>query len=300
MPATATGAQDPGATVAGAQGKDRFGVRMLYPTTSNGREWYLPDNATSSSNEWNVERTLVTQVEPGVFHTLGDNGEVRLSVGSPAGHSWWRNVEMTGYFRYTAAHDSAGQERHWELLARGERHASGNFRPTSINAGIAAPSGTRTWPGYPFSANSLTAACLGTAYHGNFYTNGHGLFEKEISHTNGYSSQRAESAAPRFQDPMQRWFGLKFVVRDAEDAKRVQLELWLDANADGNWSRLTQTEDAAGKWAANDASLDGCSDAPFFYQRSQLLDWAGPWVIFRSDSMAIDFRWLSVREIDAL
>jgi hypothetical protein len=281
-------------------GADRFGVRKLYPTATSGREWYLPDNAAAASNEWNVERIPVSEVSPGVFHTLGEDGEVRLSVGSPAGRSWWRNVEMTGYFRYTAAHDSDGQERHWEFLARGERHTNGSIRASSINAGIAAPSGTKAWPGYPFSGSNLTAACLGTAYHGNFYADGRGLFEKEISHTDGYSSQRAQVAARGFADPMQRWFGLKFVVRDSRDEKTVHMELWLDANADGNWSRLTQTDDTAGGWAAADSALDGCTAAPFAYQRNQLLSWSGPWVIFRSDSMEMDFRWLSVREIDAL
>jgi hypothetical protein len=206
---------------------------------------------------------------------------------------------MTGYFRYTGPHDSNGQERHWELYARGERHDEGSARATSINGGISAPIGTTAWPGYPFSGN-VPAPCLGTSYHGNFYVNGHGLFEKEISHTAGYAAQRAEIAAPSFGDPMQRWFGLKFVVRNADQNSRVHMELWLDKLADGQWQRLTQTDDSAGSWAASNSSLDGCTAAPFGFQRAQLLSWAGPWVTFRSDSVAMDFRWLTVREIDAL
>jgi hypothetical protein len=30
------------------------------------------------------------------------------------------------------------------------------------------------------------------------------------------------------------------------------------------------------------------------------MTWAGPWLIFRSDSIAMDFRWSSAREIAAL
>lgn len=54
------------------------------------------------------------------------------------------------------------------------------------------------------------------------------------------------------------------------------------------------------RWAAEDSTIDGCTSAPFRYQPDQLMPWAGPWVIFRSDSIAIDFRWFSVREIDPL
>jgi hypothetical protein len=283
----------------GGSDRDRFGVRMLYKTKATGREWFLPDNAQSPSAEWNVEHNQVTRVEEGVFHTVGDNGQVRLSVASPAGSAWWRNVELSGYFRYTGPMDSDNQLRHWELLARGERHDEGTVRGSTINGGVAAPSGTVVWPGYPFSG-SVPAACLGSSYHGNFYLTGSGLFEKEITHTAGYASQRAETKATGFANPLQRWFGLKFVVRDANAGSRVHLELWLDANGDGQWKMLTLTDDEKGSWRAETADLDGCTAAPLSYARDQVLTWAGPWVIFRSDSVAMDFRWLSAREIDPL
>jgi hypothetical protein len=195
--------------------------------------------------------------------------------------------------------DSNNQLRHWEFLARGERHSEGSVRAASINGGVLAPAGTAVWPGYPFP-NNVAAACLGSSYHGNFYLTGEGLFEKEITHTAGYASQRAQVKLPSFGNPLQRWFGLKFVLRDADAGARVHLELWLDAFADGEWKMLTQTDDTKGGWRSETSSLDGCTGAPFLYARDQLLSWAGPWVIFRSDSVAMDFRWLSAREIDAM
>jgi hypothetical protein len=279
---------------------DPFGVRKLNPTIPGGREWYLPSNADTPSKEWNVERNKVSKLSDGVFHTVGNNGEVRLSVASPAGVAWWRNVEMTGYFRYTGANDSNDQERHWELMARGERHSASGVTDTKINDGVAAPSGTLTWPGYPFKDASLNQHCLGTSYHGNFYLAGNALFEKEISHINGYANQRGEKKLASWPDPLQRWFGLKYVLRNADADRRVHLELWLDANGDGNWQQLAQTDDTPGSWKARMSDLDGCTDAPFSFQADQLMTWAGPWVIFRSDSMAIDFRALSAREIAPL
>lgn len=298
-----TADRDSGALVSDAHGVadvDVFGVVKLYPTVEAGREWELPDDAEYASSEWNVETNPVTRVSAGVFHTAGNNGETRLTVGSPSGKAWWRNVELTGYYRYVGPMDSNGQERHWELLARSERHSAVPTTGASINAGVPAPVGTVTWPGYPYDgAASIDSHCLGSSYHGNFYLTGHGLFEKEVSHSGGYASQRAETPATDFANPQGRWFGLKFVLRNHASNANAHLELWLDANADGNWRILTQTEDL-GAWSANNSSIDGCAAAPFSYATDQPIIWAGPWVVFRSDSIALDFRWLSAREIAPL
>jgi len=275
---------------------DPFGVRRIYGTIPGGREWYLPADAETPNAEWNVEDNPVTKVSPGVFHTLGNDGEVRLTVSSPSGKAWWRNVEMTAYFRYTAPHDSNGQARHWELLARTERHSGNSASGSSINRGVAAPAGTATWPGYPFGSGTVNVHCLGSSYHGNAYVDGHVLFEKEITHTEGYAPQRGSTQTPDLANPLNRWFGYKFVVRNADANRRVHLELWLDASADGTWRRVMQYDDSAGKWAA-DGNLDGCGSSPFAYSTDQLITWAGPWLIFRSDSIATDFRWLSAREV---
>jgi hypothetical protein len=279
---------------------DRFGVKKLIATIAGGREWYLPDDAESSSDEWNVETNPVSRVSNGLFHTVGNNGETRLTVGSPSGKAWWRNVEMTGYYRYTAPMDSYDQERHFELVARSERHSDNAVAGADINGGVAAPAGTATWPGYPYATDaSIDPHCLGASYHGNFYLTGHGLFEKEVSHADGYASQRSETAAGGFADPLNRWFGYKFILRNQAANTSVHMELWLDANANGRWEKLAEADDKTG-WSASDASINGCTDAPFSYTPDQLITWAGPWIVFRSDSVAIDFRWLSAREIAPL
>ena len=281
---------------------DPFGVRELYPTTGGGREWWLPDDAQTIKGEWQPETDDVTKVSPGVFHTFGEGGQVRLNVTSPAGKAWWRNVEMTAYFRYTADKVCCGQVQHWELFARGERHSETNIAGTAIDDGVSAPPGTATWPGYPYGSGLIDVHCLGTAYHGNVYPTGRVLFEKEVSHSNGYGAQKATKTLDRtaFPDPLKRWFGMKFVARNAASDSKVHLEVWLDANADGTWSKVTEVDDTKGSWAATSTTLDGCTSAPFSYVPDQLLTWAGPWVTFRSDSIEMDFKWLSVREVGPL
>ena len=282
-----------------ATGRDKFGVQMIYPTKSGGREWQLPANAEASSTEWNVETNPVSRVADGVFHTSGNNGETRLTVSSPSGQAWWRNVEMTGYFRYTGAMDSNDQERHWEFSARSEKHTSSNVVGNKINLGVGAPAGTSTWPGYPYGSSSVNGHCLGTSYHGNVYVAGHVLFEKEVSHSGGYAGQRGRTNGA-LGDPLNRWFGFKYVVRNADSDRRVHMELWLDTNASGNWKLISQYDDVAGAWAAGNTSLDGCTAAPFNYKPDQLMTWAGPWLTFRSDSIGMDFKSLSAREIAPL
>jgi hypothetical protein len=294
---------------------DRFGVEKAYPTMAGGREWTLPDNAnqTDSTGEWHPELGSVTSLGNGVFHVTGSQGanqaETRLEVRSPSGKAWWRNVEATWYVRSTGASGSACTsdwwERHWEIEARTERHADNNTTKSQINAGVLAPPGTVTWPWYAGMSSSATVhePCLGTAYHGNMYTqNGRALFEKEISHVAGYASSggpnRGSAIPASWVAGSTQWFGYKLIVRNSlSNAKRVHLELWVDATADGNWVKRTQYDDVPG-WAAT--SINGCDAAPYNYTLDQLITWAGPNVTFRGDCQNFDFKWASVREIDPL
>jgi hypothetical protein len=98
-----------------------------------------------------------------------------------------------------------------------------------------------------------------------------------------------------FKDPKARWFGDKFVVYNTSTGG-VHLELWLDANANDTWERVGETDDTGG-WKAGDTYMNGCGKSPYDYATDQIMAWAGPYVIFRADSIAIDFKWLSVREI---
>ena len=289
---------DPATTIIGAS-RDRFGVLKIYPTKLGGREWYLPDDADRMSQEWNVEANPVTRVGAGVFRTAGNNGETRLTVGSPLNKTWWRNVEMTGYFRYMRPHDSYDQERHWEFLARSGVHTSNDVRPGDINGGIGAPPGTPAWPGYPFGAGAVNGHCLGTSYHGNLYVAGYALFEKEVSHIAGYSGPRGRIDGV-LKNPEGRWFGFKFVLRNADFGRRVHMEIWLDAQANGGWKRISTYDDVAGRWPAAQAAVDGCTKAPFSYRPDQLITWAGPWLTFRSDSIEVEFKSFSAREIWSL
>jgi hypothetical protein len=282
-----------GGPAAELAGHDPFGVRELYPTVAGGREWYLPPDADRPDAEWFPEYIRVTRVAKGVFRA---SGQVRLSVRSPAGKAWWRNVEMTAYLRRSGPAASDGQPPHWELYARGERHSTKSVDATQINDGVAAPPGTPTWPGYPFHG-AVDPHCLGSAYHGFVGVDGAVHVEKEVTHVSGYAPPRGATTVSGLGDGPSHFFGVKVIVRNAHADAHVRTEVWLDAAGDGTWSLVASVLDD-GDWRA--PSLDGCESSPFGYTNSTVLAWASPWVTFRSDSMETEFKWLSVREIAPL
>jgi hypothetical protein len=280
---------------------DIWGVQEINPTTAGGREWFLPNDLTQAGPEWSPETASGGVVQDTIpyFHTCGDSsyGGIRMNVVSPTGLNWWRDVEMTGYFhRHSTQPSSDNQVSHIEFVARSERHSSKDFTPSQYNKGVPAPQGTVTPPGYPYTGlSSVNAHCVGSSYHANVY-DGYVLFEKEVTHTGGYSGQRGKVFVPGLS--LDQWNGVKFIVRNSPDATQVHLELWLDVGSTGTWTRVsTLTDKTGGGWYAT--ALDGCDAAPYLYTRNMLISWASPMVEFRADAMGLDFRRLSVREIDA-
>jgi hypothetical protein len=290
---------------AARKGFDPFGVRELYPTIPGGREWYLPVDADQTSPEWNTDHAVSRTDEPGVFHVDGAK-QPRLDVRSPAGKAWWRNVEITGYVRARALLKDAPQrghvqKPHWTFYARGERHTSARTiaATDSIDDGVMAPPGTATWPGYPFVDPYVDARCLGTSLKGLFYANGNVEWQKEVSHTEGYTLGRARKASG-FVPTLGRFFGLKVAIRNFDHDAEVHMEMWIDRAGDDHWEDVAEADDTGAGWFAKNRRIDGCGKPPFDYKADQLVSWAGPYATFRSDNLDYDLKWASVREIAPL
>jgi hypothetical protein len=272
--------------------KDRFGVRKIYPTKAGGREWTLPATATQSDGEWISGSSVTATGEAGVFHI---NGSPRLAVASPVGKPWWRNVELSGYFRLRGSM-GGGIAPQYQFYARGERHTTSMVNGATINQSRPAPTGTPTWPGYPF-AGMINGHCLGSSYKGYLYISGRMDFKKEISHTAGYTGARGGSQLGRAV-PTNEWIGFKVMIRNFNNDQAAHMESWIDERATGEWRKVTEVRDTGG-WAGG-AGLDGCGGPPFNYQQDHLVTWAGPYVNFRFDNLSSDLKWLSAREIDPM
>jgi hypothetical protein len=293
VPGADAGPADAPPSAPGNGSRDPFGVRKIYPSRAMGREWYLPATAEKGDGEW---QGVVTRTEdPAVFHV---EGSPRIFVSSPPGKPWWRNVELTAYYRLIGVLPGDGPPAGWQLYARGERHITTEVPGSSVNQSRPAPEGTPTWPGYPFTG-TINGHCLGSSYKGYVNMDGSTQIKKEISHTGGYTGGRGRNPAFSGRTPSNQWFGFKTVIRNTSDNRAVNVEVWMDVNADGNWRKTSETTDTGG-WNGGSAELDGCTAPPFSYAVDQRVTWAGPYVNFRFDRLSSDVKWLSAREVDPL
>jgi hypothetical protein len=75
---------------------DRFGISEIYPTKTDGREWYVNmDNPKDDRSFYASSNISVTRQSEGSWQVT--NPEVRLNVITLPGQDEWRDVEMTGY-----------------------------------------------------------------------------------------------------------------------------------------------------------------------------------------------------------
>ena len=173
----------------------------------------------------------------------------------------WKNVEMTGYVKVNSF--NTGDNFAW--YDRGGRHTGG---------------------GYP-------EGCEGTGYKGDLHYDGRTRFAKEQWHVN-YVFSPYKTATSSIED---KWIGFKYIVYNfIQNGKTVvKMQNWIDKNVDGNqdgpWEKVDERIDSGG-WGIQAAECGGAPD--------QIITWGGPIATFRWDSATnTDFKWLSVREIQA-
>src|SRR5215208_5139246 len=92
-------------------GTDKWGIKELYPTASNGPTWYIrevEDPTTDSLFYYGIyEGTTIKSIGTGVWQVDARSGTqehgIRMHVDSPTGK--WKNTEMTGYFNIHSGDD---------------------------------------------------------------------------------------------------------------------------------------------------------------------------------------------------
>lgn len=245
---------------------DKFGVLEIYPTKPGGREWFIDMNNPTKDPGFNPASNISRQMD-GSWQISGrlENGkyagEVRMEVLRLPGSEEWKNVEMTGYAKIIPTMNP------------------NNSLVWSVRGGV----------------HNDTAPCEGTALKGEIDVNGTVSWVKEIWHTGGYTSKRAET---QVTDPIVgRWIGWKVVVYNINNDTAVKMESYLDDKANNRWLKVTDLTDN-GRWYAN-------SPDSVFYSancgktKNYIITNGGPLAVFRSDNMTWNFRDLSVREIKA-
>src|SRR5215208_5159833 len=238
-------------------GTDKWGIKELYPTASNGPTWFIrevKDPTTDPLFYYGIYKgTTVKSIGTGVWRVTAESGTqehgIRMHVDSPTGK--WKNTEMTGYFNIHSGDDQ------FTMIAR---HG----------------------PSYHDNGG-----CEAYGYYALTEVDGSVFFKKKLYHfNNGYTKRLASVNA--LGDIHDDWVGMKFVVYDLPNGD-VKLELWIDkGDMTNKWQKETELIDK-GNLAVTGG--DDCGrDA------TDKID-SGTRVSFRADNSLFDFKKLSVREI---
>jgi hypothetical protein len=209
---------------------------------------------------------------------------VRLVVSSPSNQTYWKNVEITGYIKLNLQEDA-------NLTGTSKPNETSQSESNSESAEI----DDLAFIGRSGRHNS-EVPCEGTAYIGGLNRDGEVGWKKEIWHTGGYTEERAENRVT--ESILDRWIGWKVIMYDipANNRTGVKLESYLDDMNNDTWTKITGIIDSGGWYTKS-------PDREFFSEdcgreRDFIIDEAAPLVIFRSDNLILDFKNLSVREID--
>jgi hypothetical protein len=263
--------------------KDIFDVSKIYPTADGGREWFVNmSNPVNSSHfsEWGGFE-LIKQND-GSWRV--NSTHVRLVVETPQNMTKWKNVEITGYAKLSLptsvnSTSSFGSNSNNSAMHSNE---SGEFEDFAFIGRS--------------GRHSSQTPCEGTAYVGGLHTEGMVGWKKEIWHTGGYTEERANNLVTKpFLD---RWVGWKVIIYNLEvnNQTAVKLESYLDDYNNDSWKKVTELIDSGGWYSRS--SVEEFFSADCGKMRDQIIAEPGPYVIFRSDGLILDFKNLSVREIN--
>ena len=249
---------------------DKFGIQMLFATMPGGREWFMNTDDPDSDGIFEARDQIVSRMRDGHWYATGNPPDyrTRIMIKSPQGTVFWKNVEMTGYFKvvrtYPGGSSDAGtedSERTFQAYARGGTHSN------------------ELMLGSDGKERYLNA--LGSAYKGRIYLNGDAAVAKEVGHSVYALDRHAQDKSSgewvrigknlfrplvnnyNFADGQYyggRWVGLKVVIFDfLENGKEyVKIQTYIDDDAledskigilkpSNNWKLLSDVVDK-GDW----------------------------------------------------
>ena len=238
-----------------------------------GESWSMPADPRSDSR-FNPQNPITPNAD-GSWKMK--NAQVRMEVYTSTGYD---GSKIRTYARDT-------------LAAQGYMLAPNDWRNVEITGFVrvnsaSVPTDDVTWYARG-GRHSAPIPCEGSAYKGGLHIDGRVRFEKESWHV----SYKNASYLQATSSLIGRWVGFKTVIRNVTVGGKtaVKMESWLNDNADRvTWAKVYEmTDDGT---YGGDASACGAS-AP-----AMPITWGGPIAAFRWDNAEdVDFRWLSVREI---
>ena len=244
-----------------SKGEDIFGIKEIYPTRPDGREWFLNSEDPRSDGIFYITSDKnITKQSNGSW--LINSSEVRMNVDTTPGLSEWKNVEITGYARILSVIDPS-KENDLAWFARSGIHSN-------------------------------KSPCEGTGLIGGIHTDGTVEWKKEILFREGYTDGRDKAKV--VVDPIiGRWIGWKVVMYNTNNNSAVKMESYIDNKDTNYWVQVTNLTDNGG-WSAK-SSDEKFYSTNCNKPKDYILTNGGPIVTFRSDNLVWEFKDLSVREI---
>lgn len=242
--------------------KDKYGIKMLFPSVSGGGRQFYPPDAPPSGTYAATKRIGTTEmvahgqgsVTPGADYYKLSGSAPRMYIYDDGRNDLWKaNLEITCYYNLVS-------------------------KSSTSYAGFVMGGPSR------HEAGGSSAKAYYLKHH---YTSKKFYLMKEQNHGGSGNAGYVDNASSSPTSPvdLNKWYGAKLVVRTSADGKSVKLEAYKDdtqgANG-GDWKKMTEKVDN-GSWNTY---------APFF---------DGTSCMFRTDGVT-DFRykWFSVRTIAPL
>lgn len=263
---------------------DQFGVEMKYPSKLNGESWLIDQDPMNDGRvDIYGDGGKITYHADTNDYTISQNDNVRIAIATSDGFSQslvttnhntlkergyymsvkdWKNIEVTGYFKYDGTTDTV-----IAFYTRTARHFS-----------------DRKCEGFSYKCTI------------NLKT-GKVRFVKEQWHVNQSSTPERVTA---LTVPKDKWFGLKFAIFNINSNTNVRGEAYMDVDETNTWVKVDEFVDSGG-WGSQAGacqkvtgtnSADGGPDYIGIH--------GGPYVMFKWEGGNGDVRFkkLSVREID--
>jgi hypothetical protein len=244
---------------------DNFGIREIYPTKENGREWHMNMKNPQEDEHFSITfNPNITRQEDGSWRI--STPVVRMNVNTLEGETNWKNVEMTGYAKIAGVIANSSNkviENDLTWYARGGKH-------------------------------NQEIPCEATAYMGGLYDNGKVGWKKELWFVGGYTDER--QSAKVTNSLVDRWVGWKVVIYNINDNSEVKLESYIDNTNTNYWIKVTDLVDDGGWYAKMPDSY--FFDAECSKDKDFIITNSGSTATFRSDNLIWDFKNLSIREIE--
>ncbi|HKQ22078.1 MAG TPA: hypothetical protein VJS91_08565 [Nitrososphaeraceae archaeon] len=244
---------------------DNFGIREIYPTKENGREWHMNMENPQDDEHFSITfNPNITRQEDGSWRI--STPVVRMNVNTLEGETNWKNVEMTGYAKIAGVIANSSNkiiENDLTWYARGGKH-------------------------------NQEIPCEATAYMGGLYDNGKVGWKKELWFVGGYTDER--QSAKVTNSLVDRWVGWKVVIYNINDNSEVKLESYIDNTNTNYWIKVTDLVDDGGWYAKMPDSH--FFDAECSKDKDFIITNSGSTATFRSDNLIWDFKNLSIREIE--